>query len=166
MIEESVPETASPARRFSEGFRVLAIDWGTKRVGLAVSDPLGYTAQGLPTMSRRNKQQDLNYLKSLARKHHVSLVLVGNPLQMDGSEGTQAEKARLFAKELEKHLSVEVRLWDERLTSMEAQRVLQDAGVTLEKRGLAVDRMAAVLLLQNFLDSQPRPGHLTPEDGR
>ena len=83
---------------------------------------------------------------------------------MNGSEGTQAEKVRLFAKELEEHLSIEVRLWDERLTSMEAQRVLQDAGVTMAKRGKAVDRMAAVLLLQNFLDSQPRPNPLAAED--
>ncbi len=132
-------------------------------MGLAVSDPLGLTAQGLPTLARRNKQQDLNYLKSLARKHCVSLVLLGNPLQMNGSEGIQAEKVRSFAKELEEHLNIEVRLWDERLTSMEAQRVLQDAGVTPEKRGKAVDRMAAVLLLQNFLDSQPRHNSIAAE---
>jgi len=132
-------------------------------MGLAISDPLGFTAQGLPTLARRNKQQDLNYLKSLARKYRVSLVLLGNPLHMNGSEGTQAEKVRSFAKELEQHLNIEVRLWDERLTSMEAQRVLQDAGVTPTKRGKAVDRMAAVLLLQNFLDSQSRPNLLDAE---
>ena len=154
---------AFTARTFSEDSRVLALDWGVKRIGLALSGPLGFTAQGLSTLARRNKQQDLNYLKSLARKHCVSLVLVGNPLQMNGNEGTQAEKVRLFAKELEEHLNIEVRLWDERLTSMEAQRVLQDAGVTLAKRGKAVDRMAAVLLLQNFLDSQPRPNPIAAE---
>ena len=121
---------------------------------MAISDPLGITAQGLPTLSRRNKQQDLNYLKSLARKHRVSLVLLGNPLQMNGQEGTQAEKARSLAKDLEQHVNIKLRLWDERLPTVEAQRVLLAAGVSPAKRGQSVDRMAAVLLLQNFLDSQ------------
>ena len=150
-------ERAFSASSFSENSRVLALDWGTKRVGLAISDPLGLTAQGLPTLSRRNKQQDLNYLKSLARKHRVSFILLGMPLQMDGQEGTQAEKARSLAKDLEQHLKIPVQLWDERLTTVEAHRVLLDAGVSPAKRGQFVDQMAAVLLLQNFLDSIPRP---------
>lgn len=157
-------EEVSTALSLSEDSRVLAIDWGAKRVGLAVSDPLGLTAQGLPTLSRRNKQQDLNYLKSLARKYRVSLILLGDPVQMNGIEGTQAEKARLLAKDLEQHLNLEVRLWDERLTSVEANRVLQDAGVKPAKRGKSVDRMAAILLLQNFLDSQPRPQLFSGEE--
>jgi len=146
-------EKAFAAPSLSENARVLALDWGSKRVGLALSDPLGLTAQGLPTLTRRNKQQDLNYLQSLARKHRVALVLLGKPLQMDGEEGTQAEKARLLAKVLEKHLNIEVRLWDERLTTVQAHRILLEAGVSPAKRNQSVDRMAAVLLLQNFLDS-------------
>jgi putative Holliday junction resolvase len=142
---------------FSEDSRVLALDWGQKRVGVAISDPLGITAQGLTTMSRRNHQKDLNYLRSLVVKHRVSLVILGNPLQMNGSEGTQADKMKAVKKDLEENLEREVRLWDERLTSMEAHRVLSEAGVSQATRGQAVDRMAAVLLLQNFLDSQPRP---------
>lgn len=145
----------------SDESRVLALDWGTKRVGLAISDPFGMTAQGLPTMSRRNKQQDLNYLRSLVRKHHVSLILLGNPLQMSGAEGTQALRMRDLAKEIEQHLSLPVRLWDERLTSVEAHRILDAAGVIPSRRGESVDRVAAVLLLQNFLDSQTRPPALS-----
>lgn len=141
----------------SEDSRVLALDWGEKRVGVAISDPLGITAQGLATMSRRNRQKDLNYLRSLVAKHRVSLVVLGNPLQMNGLEGTQAEKMKAVKKDLEEHLEREVRLWDERLTSMEAHRVLSEAGATQATRGQAVDRMAAVLLLQNFLDAQSRP---------
>ena len=155
-------EQGFTASSFSEDSRVLALDWGAKRIGLAISDPLGFTAQGLPTLSRRNKQQDLNYLKSLARRHSVTLILLGKPLQMNGQEGTQAEKARSLARILQQHLKIPVRLWDERLTTAEAHRVLMDAGVAPAKRGQSVDRMAAVLLLQNFLDSLPR--QVLPEE--
>ena len=143
---------------------MLALDWGEKRVGLALSDPLGISAQGLPTMSRRNKQKDMNFLISVIRKHSVSLIVLGFPLQMDGTEGVQAEKIRAVAKEIEEHVKVPVRLWDERLTSMEAHRALQEAGVIPSRQGLSVDRMAAVLLLQNFLDSQRRPALQSPEN--
>ena len=141
---------------FSEFSRVLALDWGAKRVGMAISDPLGITAQGLSTMSRKNRERDLNHLKSVARKHNVTLILLGMPLQMDGTEGPHAEMIRSLAGELENRLGVEVRLWDERLTSVEAHRMFQEAGVSASKRRQSVDRIAAVLLLQNFLDSQPR----------
>ena len=140
----------------SDSSRILALDWGSKRVGLAVSDPLGLTAQGLPTMSRRNKQRDMNYLRSLVRRYQVSLVLLGNPLQMDGTEGANTEMIRSVATELREELGVEVRLWDERLTSAEANRMFEEAGVSASKRRASVDRVAAVLLLQNFLESQPR----------
>ena len=144
----------------------MAIDPGPKRMGLAVSDPLGITAQGLPTMARRNKKQDLNFLKSLVRQYGVSLIVLGNPLRMDGSEGAQSEKAQDFARQLEQHLrdqnlGVTVRLWDERLTSVEATRVLRQSGAGTAERGKAVDRIAAVLLLETFLDSQ-RQSRLSP----
>jgi putative pre-16S rRNA nuclease len=156
---ESLQGPAAGTAGYSEDSRVLALDWGEKRVGVAVSDPLGLTAQGLPTMSRRNRQRDLSFLKSLVHKYRVSLVLLGNPLQMDGTEGKQAGKMREVARDLEERLKCEVRLWDERLTSMEAHRVLHEAGVIPSRRGESVDRMAAVLLLQNFLDSHLRPAH-------
>jgi len=157
-------QAGSESLTLSDESRVLALDWGTKRVGLAVSDPFGMTAQGLPTMSRRNKQQDLNYLRLRARKHHVSLILLGNPLQMSGAEGTAALRMRDLAKEIEQHVSLHVRLWDERLTSVEANRLLDAAGVIPSRRGESVDRVAAVLLLQNFLDSQPRKAAFSEND--
>jgi len=136
--------------------RILAIDLGERRMGLALSDPLGLTAQGLPTAERRNKGQDLNFLEVLTRRHSVSRVLVGNPLNMDGSAGPQSAKARAFAEELARRLSqgnVAVELWDERLTSVEANQILDETGVEKVGRKGAVDRMAAALLLQRFLDA-------------
>ena len=162
MSKETVGQITHAALSLSGDSRVLGLDWGGKKVGLAISDPLGLTAQGLPTLVRRNKQEDFNFLKMLARKHRISLIILGNPLNMNGVEGTQAEKIRSLAKELEHQLNIEVRLWDERLTSVEANRVLQEAGIAPTRRRQSVDRMAAVLLLQNFLDAQPRPPLTSP----
>ena len=137
--------------------RILAIDLGERRMGLALSDPLGLTAQGLPTAERRNKRQDLNFLEVLTRRHQVSHVLIGNPLNMDGSAGPQSAKARAFAEELARRLApkpVAVELWDERLTSVEADQVLDATGVEKEDRKGAVDQMAAALLLQSYLDAR------------
>ena len=137
--------------------RILAIDLGERRMGLALSDPLGLTAQGLPTAERRNKRQDLNFLEVLTRRHDVSRVLVGNPLNMDGSAGPQSAKACAFALELARRLAltrVAVELWDERLTSVEADQVLDATGVEKVGRKGAVDQMAAALLLQSYLDSR------------
>ena len=134
--------------------RVLAIDWGARRMGLALSDPLGLTAQGLPTAERRNQREDMNFLKSLARRHEVSLILVGNPLNMDGSEGPASAQARAFAAELAQRAGVAVELWDERLTSVEAHAMLDAAGVDKVKRRGRVDQLAATILLQSFLDTR------------
>jgi len=137
--------------------RILAIDLGERRMGLALSDPLGLTAQGLPTAERRNKRQDLNFIEVLTRRHDVSRVLVGNPLNMDGSAGPQSAKARAFALELARRLAlkpVAIELWDERLTSVEANQVLDATGVEKVGRKGAVDQMAAALLLQSYLDSR------------
>ena len=114
--------------------RILAIDLGERRAGLALSDPLGLTAQGLPTAERRNKREDLNFLRGLARRHEVSLIVVGNPLNMDGSEGPQARKARAFAAEIAERLGIAVVLWDERLTSVEAHAMLDESGMDKAKR--------------------------------
>ena len=156
---EQRDETAPPD---SPAGRVLAIDWGERRMGLALSDPLGLTAQGLPTAERRNKREDLNFLRSLVRRHEVSLIVVGNPLNMDGSEGPQATKARAFAAEVAERLGVEVTLWDERLTSVEADAMLDESGLDKVKRRGRVDQLAATILLQSYLDarrtaSEPRP---------
>ena len=133
--------------------RILALDLGKKRIGLAISDPLGITAQGLPNLERTNKRADLEALGALIREREVGLVLIGNPVNMRGSEGRQSEWVRDFAGEIERRLGVPVRLWDERLTSVEAGRVLRSSGISIEKRAAAVDRLSAVILLQSYLDS-------------
>jgi putative Holliday junction resolvase len=133
--------------------RILALDLGKRRIGLAISDPLGITAQGLPNLERTNKRADLEALGALIREREVGLVLMGNPVNMRGSEGRQSEWVRDFAGEIERRLGVPVRLWDERLTSVEAGRVLRSSGISIEKRAAAVDRLSAVILLQSYLDS-------------
>ena len=133
--------------------RILALDLGTKRIGLAVSDELGITAQGLETMVRKNKRTDLAAIAQLIRDKSVGLILLGNPLHMNGDAGRQAQWASEFAEELRAYTGLEVRLWDERLTSREASRVLRGSGIAVDKRAAAVDRLSAVILLQSFMDS-------------
>ena len=133
--------------------RILALDLGKKRIGLAISDPLGLTAQGLPNLERANKRADLAALETLARQREVGLFLMGNPLNMGGSEGRQSGWVREFAAALEQRTGIPVRFWDERLTSVEAGRVLRSSGISIAKRAAAVDRLSAVILLQSYLDS-------------
>jgi putative Holliday junction resolvase len=133
--------------------RILALDLGKKRIGLALSDPLGITAQGLPNLNRTNKRSDLAFLEELAREREVGLFLLGNPINMRGAEGRQSGWVRGFAADLERRTGLPVKLWDERLTSVEAGRVLRSSGISIEKRAKAVDRLSAVILLQSYLDS-------------
>jgi putative holliday junction resolvase len=133
--------------------RILALDLGKKRIGLAISDPLGITAQGLPNLVRTNKRADLEALGTLIREREVAEVLMGNPINMRGTEGRQSGWVREFAESIETRLGVPVRFWDERLTSVEAGRVLRESGISIEKRAAAVDRLSAVILLQSYLDS-------------
>jgi putative Holliday junction resolvase len=130
-------------------------------MGLALSDPLGLTAQGLPTAERRSKREDVNFLESLVRRHEVSLILVGNPLNMDGSEGPQSAKARAFAAEVARRVGVEVELWDERLTSVEAESRLGGIGASRVGRTQRrarhrerLDQLSATILLQSYLDTR------------
>lgn len=133
--------------------RILALDLGKKRIGLAISDPLGITAQGLPNLVRARKRTDLAALEQLVRERQVGLILMGNPINMRGDEGRQSAWVREFAQALEKRTGLPVKLWDERLTSVEANRVLRSSGISIEKRAAAVDRLSAVILLQSYLDS-------------
>ena len=134
--------------------RVLGLDVGARRIGVAVSDPLGITAQGLETLHRRNKKYDFSFLHRIIRDYEVKEIVVGLPLRMSGAEGTQAEKIQLFAEDLRKHFKIPVHLWDERLTSAEANRLLRETDLSIEKRGQAVDRMAAILILQSWMESR------------
>jgi putative holliday junction resolvase len=121
---------------------------------MAVSDPLGITAQGLPTMRRTNKRGDFERLGSVLHEYSVSEIVVGYPLRLSGAEGTQSEKMQLFAEDLRKKFKLPVHLWDERLTSSQANRILRDADLSIKKRGEAVDRMAAVLILQSWMEAR------------
>jgi putative Holliday junction resolvase len=134
------------------GGRILALDVGRRRIGLAVSDELGVTAQGLETLERTNHREDLAALARVAAQWNVSLLLVGHPVKLSGEEGSQAEWVRRFAEGLAAHTGLPVKLWDERLTTAEAERVLKQSGISIAKRARAIDRLAAVLLLQSYLD--------------
>lgn len=133
--------------------RILALDLGQRRIGLALSDELGLTAQGLETLERTHLRADLDRLAALAVEHGVQLLLVGNPLHMSGHEGRQAEHARRFGERLSRRTGLPVRYWDERLTTAEAGRLLRESGISSRKRARAVDRLSAVLLLNSFLDA-------------
>ena len=134
--------------------RVLGLDVGARRIGVAITDPLGITAQGLETLHRKNKKYDFSFLHRLIRDYDVKEIVVGLPLRMSGQEGVQAEKIQLFAEELRRHFKLPVHLWDERLTSAEANRLLRETDLSIEKRGQAVDRMAAILILQAWMESR------------
>jgi len=142
----------------SEHQRILALDLGKKRIGLALSDELGITAQGLPTLERRNKRTDFAALRSLVQHNNVRQIVLGLPLRMSGEEGTQADWVRAFAEELKGHVDVPVDLRDERWTSKQAERVLMGSGIHKEDRKPAIDRMSAVILLQDYLDSRGMGG--------
>jgi putative holliday junction resolvase len=141
-------------RRADTPHRILGLDVGSRRIGLAVSDLLGITAQGLETLQRKNKKHDFAYLDRVIRECDVKEIVVGLPLRMSGVEGVQAEKIHAFAADLKKHFHLPVHLWDERLTSAEANRLLRETELSIEKRGKAVDRMAAILILQGWMESR------------
>jgi putative Holliday junction resolvase len=131
--------------------RVLALDVGKKRIGLAVTDELGITAQGLETLQRTRIRTDLEKLKEIACRWNVRCLLVGKPLHMSGFESRQSEYTREFAERLGHYLGLPIVFLDERLTSVEAERLLREAGTSLEQRKNSVDRLAAVLLLESYL---------------
>ena len=136
--------------------RVLGLDVGSKRIGLAVSDPLGITAQGLDTLRRQNKRRDFDALQRVIRDFDVAEIVVGNPLRMSGAAGAQSEKISLFAEELRTRFQIPVHLWDERLTSAEANRLLRSSEMSIKRRGEVVDRLAAVLILQSWMEARSR----------
>jgi putative holliday junction resolvase len=149
-LESNPTEGAGPA-----GVRrILSLDFGSKTIGLAVSDPLGITAQGLPTLRRKNKRTDFAALAAVIERFEVAEIVMGLPLHMSGRAGIQAEKAQLFAEELRTRFGLPVHLWDERLTSAEANRVLRESEMSIRRRGEVVDRLAAVLILQSFMEAR------------
>jgi putative Holliday junction resolvase len=133
--------------------RILALDVGKKRIGLALSDELGFTAQGLETLEREGRRDDVETLRRLTVQHGVTLILVGDPMHMSGAPSRQGDYTREFAKELEYKTGLPVKFWDERWTSREAERVLRGSGISHGDRKPTIDKLSAVILLQSYLDS-------------
>lgn len=132
--------------------RIMALDVGSKRIGVALSDPLKITAQGLETFQRTTLEKDVEGLWNLIDVHEVSQLVVGLPKNMDGSIGFKAEEIRQFVADLTAERSIEVIWVDERLTTVSAERALLEADVSRARRKKVIDKMAAVIILQSYLD--------------
>ncbi len=132
--------------------RILALDFGKKRIGLAISDPLRITAQGLDTLHRTRIREDLDALARLIEERGVTWILLGDPLHMSGQASKQQQVTHEFGDRLSRRTGVPVEYWDERLTSSEASRVLRSSGISVEKRAQAIDKLSAVLILDSYLE--------------
>lgn len=135
-------------------FRILGIDYGEKRIGLAVSDPLRITAQGIDTLESRGWEKDLRALREIVARQQVERVVVGLPRRMDGTIGRQAQRVEDFVRRLAEGIGLPVETWDERLTTVAAERALLEGSVRRSKRKLLRDRLAAVFILQGYLDAR------------
>lgn len=133
--------------------RVLGLDVGDQRIGVAVSDPLGWTAQGVDTITRTgNTKRDCNLIKDLINTYEVEIIVVGLPKNMNGTLGPQAEKIKEFAGNLQDYVGIPVVFWDERLSTVAAEKMLLSADVSRKKRKQVIDKMAASVILQGYLD--------------
>jgi putative Holliday junction resolvase len=132
--------------------RILGLDWGEKRIGVAICDELGLTAQGLPTIIRKTKKHDLDILANFIKSYNVEEIVVGYPVRIDGSEGIQCEKVNRFVKLLNTTFSLPMIKWEETLSTKEAEEILINSGMRREKRKKNVDKLAACLILQSYLD--------------
>ncbi len=143
------------ARSQSKGgfLRILGLDYGEKRIGVAVCDELGLTAQGLPTLIRKTKKHDLKILENIIKNYNIEKIVIGYPVRLDGSEGIQCEKVNRFASMLEENFFLSVVKWPETLSTKEAEEILINSGIRWQKRKNKVDKLAACLILQAYLDS-------------
>ena len=133
----------------------MGLDLGDSRIGVALSDPTGTIAGALTTLQRKNPDQDIAELGKLAAEHAVSKLIIGLPINMDGSLGPQAKKTQAFAERAGAALGIPVEFWDERLSSRAVESVLIEAGMSRQKRKGVIDKVAAVYILQGYLDSRP-----------
>ena len=140
--------------------RIMGLDFGSKTTGVAVSDPLGITAQGIETITRKDEnklRQTCARIEELIREYEVGTVVLGYPKNMNNTLGERAEETKEFQAMLQRRTGLEVVLWDERLTTMESERILQEGGVRRENRKERIDWMAATLILQSYMDVHPIP---------
>jgi len=138
--------------------RILGLDVGDRRIGVALSDPIGLTAQPVTTLDRRNPSGDVDAIKALVERHGVGLVVVGLPLTLRGEQGPQAKKVVAFAERMRQRLAIPVQLLDERLTTIQGTRSLLETGASSRKRKQVIDQVAAQLILQQFLDTHRARG--------
>ncbi|WP_126427883.1 Holliday junction resolvase RuvX [Brevibacillus marinus] len=136
--------------------RILGLDVGERTIGVAVSDEMGWTAQGLVTIQRQSPEADYARLLQLIEQYQVKEIVVGLPRNMNGTIGPRGESCQRFARQLAERTALPVRLWDERLTTMAAEKMLIAADVSRKKRKRVIDKMAAVLILQGYLDAKSR----------
>jgi putative Holliday junction resolvase len=146
------------AQALPAGARLIGIDLGTKTLGLALSDVTRTIASGLATLRRTKFVSDARHLVDLVEKHHAGGIVVGLPANLDGSEGPRAQSTRAFVRNLSKHVRVPILLWDERLTTAAAERLLIEADASRRRRAAVVDKIAATLILQSALDRMKRGG--------
>ena len=134
--------------------RILALDVGEKNIGLAMSDELGWTAQGLPSLRHQTNDKDICSIVDIVKKEDVTEIVVGMPINMDGSLGEKAKEVALFLEDLKKKVTVPIKAWDERLSSLQAEKVMLQADLSRKKRKKKIDTLAAQLILQSYLDSK------------
>ena len=143
--------------------RIIGLDYGTKTVGVAVSDSLGITAQAVETITRKEEnklRQTLARIEALIDEYNVEEIVVGFPKNMNNTIGERAEACRDFADKLERRTGLPVIMWDERLTTVSADNVLKECGVRRENRKAVVDKIAAVFILQGYLDYKSNSGNI------
>ena len=136
--------------------KILGLDLGSKTIGVAVSDDLALTAQVLTSIQRTIKKKDLAVIVGLAKEHQVEEIVVGLPINMDGTKGDSAQKAEAFMEELRQNFSIKITPWDERLSTVAAERILLEGDLSRKKRRKVIDRLSAAIILQGYLDSRPR----------
>lgn len=134
--------------------RILGLDIGSKRIGIAISDELGFTAQGLETLDSKDPENDVNNIVKIVEKYGVTEIVVGMPYNMNGTEGPQVKKVREFMERMGQRMEVPLREWDERLSTAGAERILLEADLSRAKRRKVIDKLAAVLILQGYLDNR------------
>ena len=134
--------------------RILGLDIGSKRIGVAVSDELGITSQGLLTIERKSDEEVNHKLRDIISKGVIKEIVVGLPINMNGSHGPQAKASAAFAENLRKSFGIPVKLWDERMSTMEVERILIDAGASRAKRKKKIDKLAAQVILQSYLNAK------------
>jgi putative Holliday junction resolvase len=133
--------------------RVLGLDVGEKTIGVAVCDPLGLTAQGITTIIRKGKKTDIEEIKKICSQYEVDTIVVGLPKNMNGTIGPQGEKIMAFSEFIKENTNLPIKLWDERLTTVAANRAMLEADLSRAKRKKIVDKVAATYILQGYLDS-------------